>query len=201
MAFIGMRHPVAAPITAETEGSAITYGAGMVVGKAISGKLTWDRPDKPLYADDAIAEDDNGVTGGTLEFGADDIDDEARVMMLGLVKENGTGTGATPTYHITDAPAPYVGFGYMRVRRKNGATSYQGLWYHKVQFGETTEEAQTKGESIEWGTPTLSCRVFGVAIDASGAKKYRQHKLFDTEAACKAWLDGLAGIASAGANL
>lgn len=193
MAFIGMRHPVAAPITAETEGSAITYGAGKVVGKAISGSITWNRPDNPLYADDAIAEDDNGITGGTLEFGADDIDDEARVMLLGLVKTSGT-TSTPDIYDITDAAAPYVGFGYMRVRRKGGVTTYQAIWYHKIQFSENSEEANTKGETIEWGTPTLSGKVFGVMIDSTGAHKYRQHANFETEADAKAWLNAKAGI-------
>ena len=75
MAFVGMLHPVAATIATEAEGAAITYNAGMVIGKAIQGNVTWNRPDNPLYADDATAEDDNGLTGGSIELGVDDLTD------------------------------------------------------------------------------------------------------------------------------
>lgn len=197
MAFIGMQHVVAAAIAEETEGSAINYGtnAGFVVGKAIQGNLTWNRNDNPLYADDAIAENDNGVTGGTLELGTDDLIDAVRHKLLGEVEVTvGTGTTATE-YETTDDPAPYVGIGYVRVRRHGGTTTYQAVWYHKVQFAETSENAQTKGQSIEWQTPTLTGTIFGVKADApAGKTSYRRHRDFDTLAAAVSWLDNKAGV-------
>lgn len=192
MAFIGMKYVVAAPITAETPGAAITYGTGKVIGKAIQGNLTWERNDNPLYADDAIAENDNSVLGGTLEIGLDDLSDDARVMLLGEVAVTVTGDGTE--YETSDAAAPYVGVGYIRVRRKAGVTTYQAVWFHKVQFSDESEEAQTKGESIEWQTPTISGKLMGVQNDSSLANNFRRRASFDTEAAAKAWLDNKAGI-------
>lgn len=195
MAYIGLRNPVIATINTETPGQAITYNPGMVFGKAIAANITWNRPDNPLRADDAIAENDNGLTGGSIEFNADDLTDEARAYALGLVAmQSGTPAAPTGVYRETDASAPYAGFGYIRVRRKNGAISFQAFWIHKLQFGEQSENAQTKGEQIEWGTPTLNGRIMGVQLDSSGAIAYRDHKTFDTEAAAVAWLNGLAGI-------
>ena len=195
MAFIGMRHVVAAKIATETPGAALTYSAGMVVGKAIQGNLTWDRNDNPLYADDAIAENDNGATGGSIELVTDDLLDTVRAYLLGDEAISvGTGTSATTEYESTDEPAPYVGFGYMRVRVKNGVTSYQAVWYHKAQFGETTENAQTKGETIEWQTPTLTGRIMGVNDNANGQIRFRRRATFETAAAAIAWLDAKAGI-------
>lgn len=195
MAFIGMRHVVAAKIATETPGAALTYSAGMVVGKAIQGNLTWDRNDNPLYADDAIAENDNGATGGSIELVTDDLLDTVRAYLLGDEAISvGTGTSATTEYESTDEPAPYVGFGYMRVRVKNGVTSYQAVWYHKAQFGETTENAQTKGQTIEWQTPTLTGRIMGVNDNADGQIRFRRRATFDTAAAATAWLDAKAGI-------
>lgn len=191
MAFIGMRHPVVAKINTETEGSAITYDAGMVLGKAISADINWTRNDNPLYADDVIAEDDNGITGGSIEFGADDVLDDVRAYMLGVKAV--TAQSATE-YETTEEGAPYVGFGYIRVRRKNGATTYQAIWYHKVQFGETNESAQTKGQTIEWQTPTLTGRIMGVRNDSSGLANYRRYANFDTPAAAETWLNGKAGL-------
>ena len=195
MAFIGMRHVVAAKIATETPGSALTYSAGMVVGKAIQGNLTWDRNDNPLYADDAIAENDNGATGGSIELITDDLLDTVRAYLLGDEAITvGTGTSVTTEYESTEDPAPYVGFGYMRVRVKGGATSYQAVWYHKAQFGESNENAQTKGQTIEWQTPTLTGKIMGVNDNASGQIRFRRRATFETAADAIAWLDNKAGI-------
>lgn len=193
MAYIGMQHVVGATITTETEGSPIVYGTGMVLGKAISGNITWNRSDNPLYADDAIAENDNGITGGDLELGVDDLTDEAMAYALGETKKDGT-QGAPDVYETTDAAAPYMGVGYVRVRRKAGVTTYQAVWILKTQFGLQNEEAQTKGETIEWQTPTLNGTIFGVKNDATLMTKYRERATFATLAEAVAWLDGKANI-------
>lgn len=193
MAFIGMKYVVAATVGTETPGSAITYTGGKVIGKAISGNLTWERNDNPLYADDAIAENDNSVLGGTIEIGLDDLADEARVMLLGEVAVT---NGSDTEYETNDAAAPYVGVGYIRVRRKAGVTSYQAVWFHKVQFSEESEEASTKGESIEWQTPTISGKIMGVQNDSTLANNFRRRATFETEAEAKTWLDTKAGISA-----
>lgn len=192
MAVVGMRYPVAAPITTETEGAAITYGTGFVIAKAIRANLTYNRNDNPLYADDVIAENDTGLTSVDIELEIDKLVDDIRVNLLGDVA---TGTDSD-VIEQTDASAPYAGFGYMRVLIEGGEKKYQGVWFHKVQFSEPSEETQTKGETIEWGTPTLNGTAMGVRIDNTGAIKYSKRKVFDTAAACIAWLDGLAGITS-----
>lgn len=192
MAMIGLRYVVAAQIDAETPGAAITYKAGKVIGKAISANLTWNRNNNPLYADDTIAEDDNGVTSGSIELNVDDLSDEARGYVLG---EKTVTVGQGTEYETSEEAAPYVGFGYIRVRRKNGATTYQACWYHKAQFGEGSENAQTKGENIEWQTPTITGRIMGVQNDESLAINFRRRANFDTEAAAQAWLKTKAGIA------
>ena len=197
MAFIGMKYVVAAQIDTETAGSAVTYKTGFVVGKAISGNLTWDRNDNPLYADDAIAENDNSVLGGNLEIGVDDLADTVRNKLLGEKEVSVTSGNDTSTeYETDDAAAPYVGIGYMRVRRKAGVTTYQAVWFHKVQFSEESEEAATKGESIEWQTPTINGKIMSVQNDSSLANNFRRRATFDTEAAAKAWLNTKAGISA-----
>lgn len=194
MAFIGLRYPVAALVATEVAGSDLTYSSGFVVGKAVSASITKNHNTNPLYADDAVAEMDNGITGMTIEFGVDDITDAVRADLLGLVAVSSGTPSALDHYDETDAAAPYVGFGFIRVRRKGGSTTYQGVWCHKVQFGEDSESSQTKGENIEWQTPTLTGTVFGVQNDNTGAIKYREIKPFDTAAAAQTWLNSKAGI-------
>lgn len=196
MAFIGLRHPVVATVNTETAGSALTYNAGMVVGHAILANLTINRNTNPLYGDDVVVEDDNSITSMSIELGVDDIAESVRLYMLGLTSStSGTSPNTVTTYNETAAAAPYVGFGYIRVRRLNNATTFQAYWCKKVQFGQTAENAQTKGETIEWQTPTLTGRVMGVydGSDASNAS-YRIFQNFDTEAAAITWLNSQAGI-------
>lgn len=193
MAFIGLRYPVVATVTSHTAGAEPVYGTGMVIGHAITANLTITRNDNPLYADDRIVEDDNGITGMSLELGLDDISEEVQAYMLGTVKE--TGTSSAPDLYLDgDSGAPAVGVGYIRVRRKDGATKYQATWIYKATFGFTDESAQTKGETIEWQTPTITGRAQGVSRGSTGRLDFRARAVFDTEAAAISWLNTKAGI-------
>ena len=194
MAFIGMRHVVAAKLTAHTKGSEPTYGAsgsGILAGGAISGNLTINRNTNDLYYDDVLGESDNGISSMQLELGLDDLLEDSAEYLLGLTKTT-SGTPAVTTYYETDAAAPYVGVGYIRVRKKGGTVSYQAIWYYKVQFGLTAENSTTKGESIEWQTPTITGKAAGVYVDSSGKASFRKKQVFATEAAAISWLNGLA---------
>lgn len=199
MAFIGMRHVVMAELDAHTAGAEPTYKTGMDVGKAISGNLTINRNSNPLYADDAIAEDDNGISSMELEIGTDDLEEDVQAAM-GLIKKvtSGSGTSAVTTYYDTTESAKPIGIGYIRVRRKAGVTTYQGVWVYKSVFGKTSESSQTKGESIEWQTPTVTGRCAGLSIDSSGEMTFRKIRNFETESDAASWLDTCASITRGG---
>lgn len=197
MAMVGLRYVVAAAITTETPGSAIVYDTthGKIIGKAIAANITWTRNDNPLYADDTIAENDNGITSGTIELNLDDLSDEVRAYILGdTTTTTGTGTAAVTSYHTNESASPYVGVGYVRVRRKSGVTKYQANWIHKVQFSEENENAQTKGETIEWQTPTINGRIMGVQNTAALTINFKERAEFETFAAAKTWLNTKAGV-------
>ena len=196
MAAIGLKHFVVAKVASETPGAALTYETGMVVGKAMQANLTLNRPNNPLFGDDVIAENDNGVTGGTIQIGVTALGNAVRAYMLGDEEVSvGTGTSAVKEYEVTDEPAPYVGFGFMRVLIENGARKFETVWMHKAQFGENTVNATTKGQQVEWQTPTLDGVLMGVQNDTDGKNHfYRYANHFATEAAAAAWLDDKAGI-------
>lgn len=197
MAFIGMRHVVVAKVSAHTDGAMPTYAAGMFAGKAISGNLTINRSDNPLRADDAIAEEDSGITGMELELGLDDLPEDVQEY-IGLLtkKTTGSGTSAVTKYYDTSAMAFDVGVGYIRVRQKDNVITFQTVWILSAKFGMNSENSQTKGETIEWQTPTVSGRCKGMMIDASGDLFYREKQNFSTYDAAATYLDGLAGISS-----
>ena len=198
MAFIGLRYPVAATFAQTADGATPTYSGGTVIGRAIQANLTKTANNNPLYADDIIDEDDNSLTAMSIQLGMNDLTDAERVLLLGdiAVMSSGETPTATGEYDEADGGSSPVGFGYIRVRRKGGLTKYQAVWYWKALFTEDSEESQTKGESIEWKTPTITGRVHGCYIDASGKAKFRRRQTFDTEAAAKSWLNTKAGISS-----
>ena len=187
MASIGMMHPVFAPIVEES-GGAITYGQGVVMGRAVSGTLNWERSDDKLYGDDAVAETDNSITGYTVDVASTELTEAAEMVVLGTTKNS------NDEYEETGDPGPYGGHGYIRVLKRFGVLYYLACWFHKVSFGVQTENSNTKGQTITWGTPTVHGLGMAVYNDATGKAKFRKKKLFNNVADAIAWLDALANI-------
>lgn len=190
MAKVGMRHLVYATVSAETPGTSITYTGGADLAPAVRGSLNYDRSDNPLYGDDVMQDADNGITGFTLDIETTELSAANEAALLGYTAD---GTDAT-LYSVTDATAPYVGVGFIQVLRRKGTVTYRAVWFPKVQFGITSEETQTRQQSIEWGTPTLNGKGFGVYLDSSGKATYRLQKEVATLAAAESFLDTKAGI-------
>ena len=186
---VGMLYPVAATVQTYTPGSSISYksGSGTNFAEAVSASLSWERADGHFYGDDVELDSDNGVLGYTIDFEPSGLSDAARGLLLGE-------TVSSSEYTITDAAAPDVGFGYVRVMRDKGVTKYEGWWFYKLKFGVSSEETRTKERSIEWRVPTLQGVGSGVSLDSTGTLNFCQHKSFDTLAAAKIYLNGKAGI-------
>lgn len=191
MAFVGMMHPVVAKMSAYTPGTTPTYQAGMVMGKAITGNLTITRNNNPLYGDDGVAEDDNSITAMSLELGLTDLEESVQEYM-GLLEADGETAGH---YIETGDSSPELGVGYIRVRRLNGVTSYQGIWIFRGVFGPTNENSQTKQESIQWQTPTVTGNAMRTLLTGS-KNAFRRKANFETYAAAETWLNGQANIGS-----
>lgn len=186
---VGMVYPVAAPVSAYTPGTSITYGIGSNFAEAVSASVSWERADGHFYGDDVELDSDNGVLGYTIDFEPTGLSDAARSLLLGEVKAT-----SGNTYTITDGAAPDVGFGYIRVMRNKGTVTYEGWWYHKVKFGVSSEETRTKERSVEWRVPTLQGVGAGISLDATGVMAFAEHETFSTLAAGKTWLNTRANI-------
>ena len=190
MAVIGMRHLVVATIKTETDNQAIVYNAGKVMGHAVRGNVTVERSENNLHGDDRVVDSDNGITSYTLDIATTDISDEVEAYALGLE------AGADGAYDVTDTPAPYCGVGYVKVERADGKTRYTGLWYYKVQLSRNGDETETKGDSIDWKTPSLTGQGMGVNNSSDGKIHFWSRKSFQTPAEAETWLDTQAGITS-----
>lgn len=195
MAHIGMKYPVAAPWESGT-----TYGEGFVIGKAIQFTGTPNKNDVELYADDEVAETDKSIKDMGTSLNTDDLAMKVQADLLGhTYVAAGTGENPTPeTIEIgTDDVAPYFGVGFYKRRRKNNVTSFTAVWLYKVQHGEPTEEAETKGDTTNFQTPTIEGKAYPVEVSA-GKMSIGKKAVFTTEAAARAWLNELANITVAG---
>ena len=188
---VGMVYPVCAPVATYTPGTSITYSAGSVVAEARGASVSWDREDGEFYGDDVVLDTANGVTGYTIDFEPTGLSDTIRKTLLGE-------TQSSSEYSVTDASAPFVGFGYIRVMREDSAgsvvTSYEGWWYYRVQFSVSSEETRTKERNIEWRTPTLSGKGTGVQLSAGDTLTFAVHQSFANLSSAKTWLKAKAGI-------
>ena len=193
MAKVGMKYPVCAPIVKETHGQPVEYGAGVVMGKAISADITYNRTASSLYADDAKVEADNSITGGSVSFTVDQVTLEGRKVAFGL---DVTDTEGGKLYHITGKSTPYIGQGYIEVLNTDGKYQYRAIWLHKVQYGPQGRTSATKGEQITWQTETVTGEMMGAYINDSGEAHFEEVFEADTEAAAMAWLKTKAHIAS-----
>ena len=188
---VGMMYPVWAPLTAHTEGAMPTYGTGRVLQEARNATVNKEYANNPLYGDDRIVDDDNGMTGLTMSFESTGLSDADRVAVLG---EEQYGTSGVSGQWETDAETPWGGFGYIRKMRDNGTKKFEAWWTLKIKFQEETQTTSTREGSITWNTPTLNGRAAALYVDSGDHAKFRLHKTFATIADAKNWLKTMAHI-------
>ena len=183
---VGMMYPVFAPITTHTDGSMPTYGTGFVIQEARNATVNREYQNNPLYGDDRIVDDDNGMTGLTISFEPTGLSEDDRKKLLG--EEESEVTGISGQW-VSDNETPWGGFGFIRKMRQNGTKKFEAWLTLKIKFQEETMTTSTKEGSITWNTPTLSGRAAGLYVDSSDKLRFQLHETFDTIAAAKAWLN------------
>ena len=193
---VGMMYPVFAPITAHTDGHMPTYGTGVVIQEARNCTVNKTYNNNPLYGDDSIVDDDNGLTELTCSFEPTGLSDTDRVKLFGEKVAAITGlTGLTGQWE-GDNETPYGGFGYIRKMRNNGTKKFEAWVILKIKFQEESQATATKEGSISWGTPTLNGRAAGIYVDSSDELKWRVHYTFETIAAAKSWLNTILNVSA-----
>lgn len=198
MAHIGMKYPVAGKL-----GEDGTYSEGFVIGKAIGFTGTPTNNEVELWADDEVAETDKSVQDLGVSLNVDDLALKVQADLLGHTYKAGTegdgdSTPATPEeLEIgTDDVAPFYGVAFYKRRRKNGVTSFTGIFLRKVQFSEPTEEGSTKGNSTEFQTPTIEGKAYPLEVTVGGVKKNSlgTKAVFTSEADARAWCEEKVGL-------
>lgn len=184
MAKIGLKNFLYGILTEDSDGSA-TYGVAQKPAKAISCKVDISNNDAKLYADDALAESDTTFQSGTVTLGIDDEDDQTLATLLGHENTNGE-----IVRNATDT-APYVGIGRVITKMVGGVYKYKVEFLKKVKFSEPSQENNTKGESVEFGTSEIEGQV-----SALSNGEWSATKTFDTMAEAQSYLNSFFGSAT-----
>ena len=198
MAKIGLRYPVAAVIESEPTGAKPVYGAGFVIGKAITANKNVESTDNPLYADDAIAEQDSSFSSGTIELGVADFGSSIQESLEIQAKMLGHEVVTEDEHKILRKKrgdnAPVLGLGFIKTKKMSNVQMFEATWLYKVKFQLPSESTVTKGENVEWQTPTITGRIMFVE---SYDNLWEDTALFETFEDAKSWLNSLANISEA----
>lgn len=153
-----------------TAGSS-TYDTPVRIPGAISANFSPNASNDTLFADDGPYDTASTLGAMTLELNVADLPPKDRAVLLGATYNDNTGV---LTHSSEDVP-PYVAVG-MSVKKSNGADRY--IWYLKGKFTAPDDNNQTKADSINWNTPTITgnflkrdCdNLWRAAIDTDDAK-------------------------------
>lgn len=157
MAAIGLQYCAYAPLTENEEAGTYSYGIGKRGRKMMKADIKLNISKSPLYADDNIAEYAREFIDGEININQDELTSTMKKDFLGNTARNvvvGEETIEEIVSTDTDTP-PYVGFGFIQPKIIDKVRMYRAIFYKKVQFGEPDESGETKGQSINWQTPTI----------------------------------------------
>jgi len=180
MAQIGLKYAKYSPIDAEGD-----YTGSKILGKIIANKPNVNVAEAKLYANDVVAESVSEVVGGTIEVQLTEITAPTYAEVLGHAYNETT----KEVVRNSNDVAPYCGFGRVIVKMVDNAKKYKAEFLTKVKFKESLTEEKTKGESIEFGTPTLNADFF---VEEDGT--WSRANEFDTLTEAQTYLDGLMAV-------
>ena len=181
MAYIGLRKPIIGKRT-----GAKTYGETFALGKAVSLQVTPNYAEGSLYADDGQAEYDKEFSYAEVTLGTSTIPTKAQQEMFGhTVEEDQKSVKLN-----ADDENSYVGMAWISVEKVDGKRSFTGNFLYKVKFSEPSEDYTTKGESIEYKTPSITGRA---SVEDDG--DWKEVQSFDTEAEAMEWINTKFGVA------
>lgn len=166
---------------------ALTNSKVPILGKLIDAKLSEDRGEASLFADDGLAEYESTFSGGKLTLTVDDVDDVTYAAIKGCENNEGEIT------ENQDDSAPELAYGHIITKIVNGVKKYKVEFLARIKINSITADAKTKGESIEFNTVSIEAKVMPLieAINGLEVGDWKKVKTFDTLEAATTYLDGL----------
>lgn len=186
MAYIGLVKPTIARL--DESGDKPKYADGFTCGKAISMDISPQYAEGSLFADDGTAEYDKEFKYADISLNTSTLPLQAHEVMFGHEVVKTDGEPPVIIDKTTDSPN-YVGYGIYAKEKVDGVVKYVAMWIYKVKFAEGQEGYKTKGDNIEYQTPSVAGQAIGIADNL-----WRERKIFDTEQEAKDWVETMAEI-------
>lgn len=164
----------------------ISYENPTDVGDAMSAQLDLKFAEGRLYAESKLAEYIKLATGGTISLAVKYIKKAAQAMLYGCT----TDTSKENIKFSAKDVANYVGVGFYAPDKVDGVTKYTCVWVPKALFGPPSMAYQTKGENIQFNTPTTTGEFLA---DDSTDELLLETETVDTAAEAVAWIKGKLG--------
>lgn len=175
MANFGLSKPTIAKLNVETG----KYSDPFKCGHAINTSVTPNYQSGSLYGDNIQLEQVDEFSNAKVELGIDTLPIKAAEILFGhKITEDGD------EINSTEDTGSYVGYGFITVEKQNGKNKYRACLLPKVIFTEGAESFQTKGNSIQFGTPSLSGTASG---NSDGIWRFKSPYL-KSEKECDEWI-------------
>lgn len=140
----------------------VSYSGGGSMGEAVNVSVSVTANNNEFYADNHVSEVDKSFQSGTVSCTTKDLTQTVSKAMLGLHEEAlGEIDGITDTevkelIYDDQQVTPSLGMGFIETHLNGGVYSYRAIMLCRVAFDIPADEVNTRGESIEWQTPTVS---------------------------------------------
>lgn len=164
----------------------VSYENPTDVGDAMSAQLDLKFAEGRLYAESKLAEYIKLATGGTISLAVKYIKKAAQAMLYGCT----TDTSKENIKFSAKDVANYVGVGFYAPDKVDGVTKYTCVWVPKALFGPPSMAYQTKGENIQFNTPTTTGEFLA---DDSENELLLETETVDSAAEAVTWIKGKLG--------
>lgn len=189
MASYGANNPYFCKVKEEPERSLPVYeGDPVKIGQLVKADMTLQMASGKLYADDHLAESVEEFVSGSIAMETDDMLDDVASVVYGAKAE-----GKLVRYNTGDDP-PSGGLAYYKKLMRNKAVLFKGYFYPLVKAALGNDTAQTKTDSITFGTTSTTFTVF-----ACKNGDWRHTEELATEAEALAWVKSRFAPAAGGA--
>ncbi|MCI9348590.1 MAG: hypothetical protein HFF83_05090 [Oscillibacter sp.] len=179
MASFGAKFPCFNPVSEEPEGTLPVYKnpEPVRIGRLVKADLTVNLSSGKLFADDSLTESVDEFSSGSIAMETDDMEDSVAAVLYGCSVEEGE-----VHYNVGDDP-PAGGLAYYKKLMRRKKVLYKGYFYPLVKAALGNDTAQTKTDSITFGTNSTAFTVF-----ACETGDWRFTEEFPTEAETIAWV-------------
>ena len=145
---IGVSDLHVAKLLTDVDGTGATYDAPEKLAGVLTVGLQPQVVEGDFYADDKISESYSSISSFEITINPELLTPEQEAMLLGKELDGNDGVITT-----SSSSAPYFAVMFKSLKSDN---TYRSQVVYKVKFSTPEETYNTKGDSIEYQTPTIN---------------------------------------------